>query len=85
VILEDSTMEECVQIITTTDSKEAAEGIARELVENRLAACVQIVGPVRSVFWWDDKIEWATEWLCVAKTRGDLFRSRRVNSTAPRV
>lgn len=75
-------MKEYVQIITTTDTKESAEKIANALVQNRLAACVQIIGPTTSVYWWEKKIEKATEWLCIVKTRRDLYKT--VESTIRR-
>lgn len=65
-------------VVTTTDSAEEAERLARVLVEARLAACVQIVGPVRSAFRWDGAsgatgedrgaVSVETEWQVVAKT-----------------
>lgn len=42
------------------------------LLDGRLAACVQIVGPVESRFWWQGAKETATEWLCLAKSRTAL-------------
>jgi periplasmic divalent cation tolerance protein len=62
-----------MQIITTTATADDARRIARELVERRLAACVQIVGPIESVYRWDGKVETSQEWQCWIKTRGDLF------------
>jgi periplasmic divalent cation tolerance protein len=62
-----------VQVVTTTALREEAERIARELVEARLAACVQIVGPILSTYRWQGKIETGEEWQCWAKTRGELF------------
>jgi periplasmic divalent cation tolerance protein len=62
-------MSDYIQVITTIDSRDAAEAIARALVEERLAACVQIVGPVTSIYRWQGKIETAEEWQCWAKTR----------------
>ena len=62
-----------IQVITTTARREEAERIARELVETRLAACVQIVGPITSTYRWRGKIETDEEWQCWAKTRGELF------------
>jgi periplasmic divalent cation tolerance protein len=61
--------EPLLQIVTTTASAEEARRIATALVERRLAACVQIVGPVESVYRWQGKIETATEWQCQIKTR----------------
>ncbi len=62
-----------IQVVTTTARREEAERIARELVESRLAACVQIVGPITSTYHWLGKIETSEEWQCLAKTRSDLF------------
>ncbi|MDP8937452.1 MAG: divalent-cation tolerance protein CutA [Actinomycetota bacterium] len=58
---------------TTAATKEEAEGVARALVDGRLAACVQIVGPMESRYWWDGAVETATEWVCVAKTTADRY------------
>jgi periplasmic divalent cation tolerance protein len=60
----------CV-VITTTDSAEAAEALASKLVEDRLAACVQIIGPIRSLYRWDGEIQNDQEWQCVIKTAAD--------------
>jgi periplasmic divalent cation tolerance protein len=65
-------MKEYIQIMTT-GAKEDMAGIARKLVEARLAACVQIGGPIRSTYWWEGKVEEADEWLCIIKTRKDLY------------
>lgn len=66
-------MGEHVQVITTTASREEAERIVRALLEKRLAACVQIIGPIASLYWWQQKIERSEEWLCLAKTESRLF------------
>ncbi|MEO7443375.1 MAG: divalent-cation tolerance protein CutA [Acidimicrobiales bacterium] len=57
-----------VQLTTAAASEDEAAALADLLLTNRLAACVQVVGPVRSRYWWQGRIESATEWLCVAKT-----------------
>ena len=62
-----------IQVITTTDKREEAERIAQALVEARLAGCVQILGPVTSLYRWQGKVERAGEWLCLVKTREDLY------------
>lgn len=62
-----------VQIITTTGKKEDAEKIASYLVERKLAACVQIVGPITSIYRWKENTETAQEWQCVIKSREDLY------------
>lgn len=66
-------MEEYIQVITTTEKKEDAERIAKALVEKRLAGCVQIVGPIVSIYWWKENIVKAEEWLCLVKSKKDLF------------
>lgn len=62
-----------VQIITTVASKDEGERIARALLEQRLAACVQLVGPISSLYWWQGKIEHSEEWLCIVKSEQRLF------------
>jgi periplasmic divalent cation tolerance protein len=62
-------MTDTIQVVTTTSSKEEAEKIARALVERRLAACVQVAGPVTSTYHWKGRIESAQEFLCIIKTR----------------
>ena len=66
-------MNSFIQISTTTASKEEAQKIARHLVEQKLAACAQITGPIESTYTWKNKVETAGEWLCLIKTRKDLF------------
>lgn len=62
-----------IQVTTTTSKEEDARGLARAIVEKRLAACAQILGPISSVYWWQGNLEEAAEWLCVFKTREALF------------
>src|SRR4030043_635875 len=66
-------MEMFIQVVKATDKREGAGRIARSLVEARLAGCVQIAGPVKSVYRWKGKIETAGEWLCLIKSREDLY------------
>jgi periplasmic divalent cation tolerance protein len=56
-----------VQVQTTTDSRAEAMELARAAVEARLAACAQVAGPIASMYWWDDGIERAEEWLLMLK------------------
>lgn len=67
-------MLEFIQVFTTTCRKKEAEEIARLLVEKHLAGCVQIVGPVFSIYRWEGKVEQAEEWLCTIKTEKSLYR-----------
>ncbi len=62
-----------LQVSTTTGSRDAAGTIARTVVESRLAACAQIVGPITSTYWWQGKIETSEEWLCLIKTSEELY------------
>lgn len=64
-------MSESRVVVTTTDSAEEAERLARRAVEAHLAACVQVVGPVRSVFRWEGVVAVESEWQVVAKTAAD--------------
>jgi periplasmic divalent cation tolerance protein len=58
----------CLQVATSVGSREEAERLAAPLVRERLAACVQTVGPIRSTYWWKGEVETAEEWLCLIKT-----------------
>jgi periplasmic divalent cation tolerance protein len=66
-------MNEYIQVLTATGRREDAERIARVLLERRLAGCVQIIGPVSSLYWWKGGIEKAEEWLCVIKSGKSLY------------
>ena len=55
-------------VLTTCGSQEEAQRIARGLVEKRLAACVNVVPNVESVYQWQGRVETATEWLLIIKT-----------------
>jgi periplasmic divalent cation tolerance protein len=61
-------MAEFLQVLTTAGSEEEAGRIAAVLVERRLAACVQVVGPIVSRYRWQGAIEEEREWQCLAKT-----------------
>ena len=64
-----------IEVRTTTDSRDSAMLIAQTIVTKRLAACVQVSGPITSTYWWQGKIEQAEEWLCAAKTREDHYQA----------
>ena len=55
-------------VLTTTGSVEEANKIADALVQRRLAACVNVVGPIASVYRWKEKVDRAQEWLLLVKT-----------------
>lgn len=58
-------------VLTTIGTNEAAEKLARELVERRLAACVNIVGPIRSIYRWQQTVHNDQEVLLVIKTTAE--------------
>ncbi len=60
-------------MLVTTSSKQEAENIAQKLLEHKLIACANIVGPVSSHFHWSGKIERAEEYLILMKSRSDLL------------
>jgi len=66
-------MESYIQVVTTVEKREDAKRIAITLVERKLAACVQIAGPIDSIYHWKGKVEKAEEWQCIIKSRGDLY------------
>jgi len=57
----------CV-VLTTVAAAADAEALARSIVAARLAACVQVVGPIRSIYRWHGEVCAEQEWRCEAKT-----------------
>ena len=66
-------MENFIQVFCTIDKKEEAEKLATHLVKKRLAGCVQVIGPISSTYWWKNNIESSEEWLCLIKSKKNLF------------
>jgi periplasmic divalent cation tolerance protein len=64
-------------VLSTAGSQEEARKIAHALVERRLAACVNIVPQIESVYRWQGKVETATEWLLLIKTQVESFERVR--------
>jgi periplasmic divalent cation tolerance protein len=60
-------------VLTTTGSRDEAQKIGRTLIERRLAACVNIIPQVQSIYRWKEKIEEAQEWLLIIKTTSGAF------------
>lgn len=58
-----------IVIFVTASNKQEAEKIAAKLVENKLAACVNITGNISSMFWWQGKIDSAEEALLMIKSK----------------
>jgi periplasmic divalent cation tolerance protein len=61
-------MTDKVLVLTTTSNETEARKIAHELVDRKLAACVNIVPRVQSVYRWEGKVESAEEFLLLIKT-----------------
>lgn len=60
-------------VLTTCPDAELAQAIARTLVEERLAACVNVLPPVQSVYRWEGQIESASEYLLLAKIKSSDY------------
>lgn len=64
-----------ITVLTTTDSEERAERLARAVVEARAAACAQIDGPVRSVYWWEGEVQAEREWRITFKAPAGRYEA----------
>lgn len=64
-------------VLTTCGSQDEARRIATDLIAQRLAACVNIVPQIESVYRWKGKVESATEWLLLIKTTAGRFERLR--------
>ncbi|MFD0851223.1 divalent-cation tolerance protein CutA [Actinomadura adrarensis] len=62
-----------IQVLTTTDSEDDAVRLGHLITEARLAACVQIVGPIRSLYWWDGKLQDEREWQLLIKATSEIL------------
>lgn len=71
-----------IVILSACADAEEAERIARALVEERLAACVQILPKVRSIYHWQEKVESAEEYLLLIKTSQARFQAVQERITA---
>jgi periplasmic divalent cation tolerance protein len=64
-------------VVYVTAPQDEAVDLAKTLVEERLVACVNLVPGLRSIYWWQGKVEDEPEVLCIMKTRSNLFESLR--------
>ena len=64
-------MSDYVQVMTTTDDADHADVLAAAILDARTAACVQVVGPIRSHYRWKGEIEHTEEWSLVIKTTAE--------------
>jgi periplasmic divalent cation tolerance protein len=70
-------MAKALEVHVTAPDRDQAAAMARILVEEGLAACVNIVDGVRSIYVWDGTVRDEAEVLCLMKTRPDLFPALR--------
>jgi len=63
------TLGEWIVVLVTASSRDEAEKIARKLVEDKLAACVNIVENIQSIYWWRNNVESSSEILLIIKTK----------------
>jgi len=66
-----------VVVLSTAGSEAEASDIARALVERHLAACVNVVPGVTSIYRWQGTVQTDTEWLLIVKTRRERFEEVR--------
>jgi periplasmic divalent cation tolerance protein len=64
-------------VLSTAGSEDEARKIAHHLVEHHLAACVNLVPQIESIYRWQGKIESSQEWLLVIKTTAEKFPAVR--------
>jgi periplasmic divalent cation tolerance protein len=64
---------DAIVVLVTAASEDEGARIVRTLVEERLVACGNLVGPIRSIYRWEGAVEDATEWLMVLKARATDF------------
>ena len=74
-----------VEVRVSAPDESTAQAIASALVESRLAACAQVLGPITSTYWWEGPVETEQEHLVLAKTSADRFEAicERVRSEHP--
>jgi len=77
--------DDVVQVQTTLDDRDAADAMARSLVDERLSACVQVLGPITSRYRWHGRVDVATEWLLLVKTTAARYpgAERRIRELHP--
>ena len=68
-------MTDKIVVLSTCASAAEAERLARRLIDERLAACVNVISPVRSFYRWKGAVEDSAEWLLIIKSSRELFAS----------
>jgi len=60
---------------TTTNTGEEAENLAKNMLQRRLAGCVQVEGPFTSFYWWEGELTKSKEWKCSMKTNSAKYHN----------
>ena len=60
--------------MTTFDNKDEAKEVARSIIDEGLGACVQVIGPIESVYKWKGHTEVSEEYICLIKTKNSLYK-----------
>lgn len=69
--------DQIVEVRISAPDAAVAQALASGLVERRLAACAQVLGPISSTYWWEGAVETAQEHLVLAKTTAGRFEDIR--------
>jgi periplasmic divalent cation tolerance protein len=74
-----------LQIITTTPNKKIGIKIVKLLLKEKLVSCCQMIGPVESHYWWQNKIEKSKEWIIFIKCKKGNFKKieERIKKSHP--
>ncbi|MFC4116497.1 divalent-cation tolerance protein CutA [Nonomuraea zeae] len=75
-------MEDYIQVLTTVPSEKDGVALARSIASARLAASVQIIGPIRSLYWWRGELRDEQEWQLAIMTTRVLFDTLEVHIKA---
>lgn len=62
-----------IEVTTTTETEEQSQLLARVLIESRVAACVQVTGPIQSFYRWNGKVCESQEYRCTAKSTNQML------------
>ncbi len=64
---------DAVVVLTTVPTEEQAVTLARKIIESKLAACVQVLPPMKSFYWWENDVQVDSEHLLLIKTLADKY------------
>ncbi|HLJ32803.1 MAG TPA: divalent-cation tolerance protein CutA [Ktedonobacteraceae bacterium] len=67
-------MTDFILVLTTIGPQELAQQLVTDAVAQRVAASGQVIGPITGTYWWKQQMETVQSWLCLFKTRSDLYQ-----------